>query len=76
MLFAKSNCRNKWLHRFSIIKQFDGGVQERCEICGLKVFFRMINDQSNNKRYIGYHMRQVLPPQHRYFSREYPKTDE
>lgn len=73
MLFANSYCRNKWLHRFNLIKEFAEGVQERCEICGLKVFFRVIDGDSSNKKYISYHLRQVLPPQHRYFAKEYAK---
>lgn len=73
MIFTNSQCRNKWLHRFSIIRQLPEGVQERCEICSKKVFFRIIDGKTDNKRYLSYHMRQALNPLHRLFEKEYGK---
>lgn len=74
MIFTRSECRNGWLHRFNIVAEYPEGVQERCEICGKKVFFRVINGKSNNTDYISYHMRQCLVPQHRAWKREYPNS--
>lgn len=71
-IFTKSKCKGNWLHRMQIIGQYSEGVQERCELCHKKVFFRIINGKSNNTRYISYHMRQVLIPQHRLFNHEFP----
>lgn len=70
-LFIRSNCKGAWLHRFIIVNQWYEGVQERCMLCGLKVFFPTINGKSNNTEYIAYHARQCLPPQHRLFNHEF-----
>lgn len=72
MIFTNSQCRNSRLHRFEIVAEFPEGIQERCEICHKKVFFRVIDGKSNNRNYISYHMRDCLPPIHRLFKREYP----
>lgn len=73
MLFVNSWCRNKWLHRFFIVAETPKGIVERCEICGKKVVFRIKDGRTDNKRYLAYHMRQALIPQHRYFDKEYPQ---
>ncbi len=71
-IFTRSKCRGSWLHRFNMVARYQNGIQERCEICGKKVFFRVIDGKSNNTDYISYHMRQVLIPQHRLFFHEWP----
>lgn len=73
MQFVNSRCRNNWLHRFRIVIQTQRGIVERCEICGIKVRFRIIDGKTDNKRYLSYHMRQALNPAHRYFEKEYGK---
>ena len=72
MIFKNSECKHSWLHRYKIFKEFPQGVQEKCEICGDKVFFRVVNGRINNARYLSYHLRQTIPPIHRLFSHEFP----
>lgn len=71
MIFADSQCRNGWLHRFNIVQQLENGVVERCEICGIKVPFRIHEGRINNKQYLSFHLRNALPKEHRAFAREY-----
>lgn len=73
MMFTDSRCRNGWLHRFTIIGQYEQGIQERCGICGRKEFFRAYNGKVDNRKYLAFHMRQALPKVHRLYDREYER---
>lgn len=70
-MFTDSQCRNGWLHRFTIIGEYEQGIQERCGICGKKEFFRIYGGKIDNRKYLATHMRQALPKQHRLFEKEY-----
>lgn len=70
--WQNSNCSHGWLHRFSIVAEYEEGVLERCQLCSKEVFFPIINGQSNNEMYVAFHVRQCLPPYHELFSHEYP----
>lgn len=69
--WQKSMCRGGYLHRYEILQQFSDGVVEVCEICGDRKFFKMIAGQTDNLRYISYHLRQALPMNHNQFKKEY-----
>lgn len=74
MMFTDSQCRNGRLHRFTIVGQYDQGIQERCGICGKKEFFRMTTEgKIDNKKYLAFHQRQALPKVHRLYEREYAR---
>ena len=72
-LFARSKCRNNWLHRFVVVFQYENGIKERCQICGQEETFKIMNGQTSNLRYLSYHMRQALPMNHPLFKHEYPR---
>lgn len=73
MMFDSSKCRGSWLHRFTIIGQYDQGIQERCGICGKKEFFRVAGGKIDNRKYLAFHMRQALPKVHRLYQHEYAR---
>ena len=69
--WQNSQCRNSYLHRFSIKNEYPEGVMEVCEICGMSKFFRIIDGKVNNFGYMSWHQRQGLNPIHPFFNREY-----
>lgn len=68
--WQNSECTNQYLHRFSIKEEYEQGVLEVCEICGMKKFFRLIEGKLNNAEYMSYHLRQSLPDFHPYYYHE------
>jgi hypothetical protein len=69
--WQNSECLNQYLHRFSIQEEYDDGVLEACEICGITKFFRIIEGKVDNVEYMSYHLRQALPPEHEYYDHEH-----
>lgn len=65
-----SECKGSYLHRFSIKEEYDQGVKEVCEICGMSKFFRLIDGKLNNAEYMSYHIRQSLPDFHPLYNHE------
>lgn len=70
-LWGNSECQDAWLHRFQIIKPYEVGVLERCEICGQEEFFPVVDGRVDNAEYLSYHARQALMKQHELFNHEY-----
>lgn len=68
--FQNSLCKNQYLHRFSIKEEYNEGVKEVCEICGMSKFFRIIEGKVNNYAYMQYHFRQAIPQFHPYYYHE------
>lgn len=66
----KSACKGK-LHHFELVGECPSGVLERCVRCYKKVSFRIVDGAIDNKNYLSYHMRDVLPKEHRLYAREY-----
>lgn len=69
--WQKSYCRGGFLHRYEIKQEYSEGIFEVCDICGDKQFFKLINGATDNLKYIAYHIRQALPPQHKQSLKEY-----
>lgn len=69
--FEYSYCINGYLHRFEIKEEYEDGVLEVCEICHQRKFFKLIDGQVNNKNYMSYHIKSILPPQHPFYERQH-----
>ena len=69
----ESQCKNRYLHKFITVFEHPQGVLELCERCKKKNFIRVIDGRVDNVKYIKYHNREVLPPNHPLFLREYAK---
>jgi len=69
--FRESQCKNKYLHRFEIVEEYEEGVLEVCEICKKKKFFKLIDGRPDNLSYMDYHIRNALPAQHPYYFHEH-----
>lgn len=70
-MHPNSKCKNGYLHRYQIIKVFQGGVEEQCSICKSIKFFK---DTTPNHIYLSYHQRSALPREHQLFNHEYAST--
>ncbi len=64
-------CLGKYLHRFSIVGEYDNGVLEACEICHKTRFFKLIDGKVDNLNYMDWHIRNALPQFHPYYYHEY-----
>lgn len=69
--WQNSRCLNKYLHRFIIVKDYDDGVLEKCEVCRKSKGFKIIEGKLDNARYMSWHIRSALTPDYPYFDREY-----
>lgn len=69
--FKNSKCRGSWLHRLDVVGTSEEGVLERCQICHMKISFRIRGGVVSAKKYLSYHMRNALPKEHRLFAHEY-----
>lgn len=69
--YRKSECMGGYLHKFNIYREFDTGVEEVCERCGMDVYFPVVNGQVDNENYIDYHLKEVLPMNHPLFFHEF-----
>lgn len=68
--YQKSLCKRKgYLHKFRIITQTDTGLLERCARCGKNIHFPI---NISNKRYLDYHIRDILRKGDPFFHKEYP----
>lgn len=68
--WQNSQCRNSYLHRFNIKEEYEQGVKEVCEVCGISKFFRVIEGKLNNAEYMSYHLKQILPSFHPYYDHQ------
>lgn len=66
----RSKCQNGYLHSWKITRNFSEGVEEVCEVCKRKKFFKK---NVSNREYLSYHLRQALQPNHKLFYHEYPQ---
>lgn len=69
--WGKSKCLGSWLHRFQILAECPEGTEEICEICKLRVFHKVHQGRIDNNKYISYHARDLLTPNHPHFYHEY-----
>lgn len=72
--YQNSLCRNSYLHRFEIKEEYQEGVKEVCEICGMSKFFKLIDGKLNNAEYMSYHIHNILPSFHPRYAREYEQN--
>jgi hypothetical protein len=56
---SKSECLNSYLHNYLIVKIWPDCLEEICEICGDRQFFK-----GDNLEYVDYHAKQMIFPQH------------
>jgi DNA-directed RNA polymerase subunit RPC12/RpoP len=68
--YLRSQCKSGYLCKYKILESINGGLLERCERCGKKMFFP--HDTPNHK-YLEYHARQALQETDKLFAREYPE---
>jgi len=76
MEFELSKCKGSYLHKFDLVAEYHyppDAVKERCSRCGKEVIFKLdANGNADNNKYLKYHARQALIPQHRLWQHEYP----
>ncbi len=66
-----SKCKKRnWYHNYQISVVYPYGVMEVCEKCRDKQFFK---NNTPNRIYLSYHLRQGLQPYNRQFKHEYNK---
>lgn len=70
-LWKESRCIGSWLHRFQIIEEYPEGVLELCEICKKTKFFKILNGGVDNNKYMDWHIRAALIPNHPLFYHEF-----
>jgi len=58
-----------WLHNYEIVKSYNHGVIERCSHCKDRKYF---SNRVSNRRYMAYHVKQMLQPYMKRFSKEFP----
>lgn len=69
--YQRSECRGGYLHKFRIISTPKGGLYERCERCGMGIFF---DKETPNWKYLEYHIREALQDNDPRFTREWPNA--
>ena len=70
--WPKSRCKGSWLHDFKISGSYDSAIRETCSKCGKSIFVKVCDGRIDNLKYIKFHMKQVLLPQHPLFIHEFP----
>lgn len=73
LFLRNSICLNGYLHRYGIQHEWPDCVEEICDICGDRQFFRIVDGKIDTNEYISYHARQALPPFHPLYIHEYRK---
>ncbi len=68
--YQKSECRGGYLHKWLQLEIIKEGSLERCERCGLKMWFPAA--RGANTKYLSYHIRSVLQSSDPRFKKEYP----
>lgn len=68
--YQNSLCRNGYLHKFEIKEEYDEGVLEVCEVCNVRKFFKIINNEIDNQNYMSYHLKQIMPLDHPMYDRQ------
>lgn len=73
MLFVKSKCKGRYLHKFITLRAKENAVEERCVKCGARHIIKLYKGEPNVVEYARYHQREFLIPQHRLFLSEFQK---
>lgn len=75
--YQNSKCHRSWLHKFRILFNDERGYAEVCERCHVKLFFRKDpRGKINNRRYVSFHIREILQPFNKLFKKEHPHYGE
>lgn len=69
--YQNSVCKKKlpFLHDYRPLYKKDGGLVEKCTLCGDKQFFP---EKIPNAMYLSYHIKQALQPSDRIFKYNWP----
>lgn len=70
--FSNSRCLRGHLHKFKIVENYGSHVRERCEYCRKDMIFSTAPGRNTSLRYLSYHIRSALTPEHPLFYFEYP----
>lgn len=70
--YQNSECRGGYLHKWTQLELIKNGSLERCDRCGLKMWFPA--DRGANRHYLSYHIRSVLRANDPRFIKEYPNA--
>lgn len=73
-MWKKSECKGPWLHRFRLHRTWSDCQEEVCEICHVRVFFKIRGGRVDNYQYLAWHLRSALQRHHARFKKEYPST--
>lgn len=71
--WQKSKCVSGFLHKFELVRIHPYAVEEVCERCKQRHFFRTVNGKFDNTDYLSYHLRSALQPYHPNFKKEYER---
>ncbi len=71
MITSRSECKGPWMHRFRILRQWPETVEEVCDICHKRMFFKIRGGRVDNYHYLSFHLRSALQRWHRRFNKEY-----
>lgn len=69
-LYHYSLCAGSYLHRYQIKRTYPDVVEEVCEICKDIQYFK---ENTPNREYLDYHIRESLQPNRLIFHHEYKK---
>lgn len=70
--FNNSKCLRGYFHRFKIVESYGSHVRERCEYCRKDMIFSTAPGRNTSLRYLSYHLREALTPDHHLFKLHYP----
>lgn len=70
--YQNSQCHRAWLHDFAPLMDNSEIYVEVCKRCHLKNFYRKDpRGKINNRRYVAYHIKEVLQPFNKLFNHEH-----
>ena len=67
-----SKCLRGHLHKWKIVETYRKHVRERCEYCRQDMIFSTAPGRNTSLKYLSYHIRSALTPNHNLFYFEYP----
>lgn len=71
--YQNSQCHRAWLHDFHPLTNNAEIYVEVCKRCHLKNFFRKDPvGRINNRRYVSFHIKEILQPFNKLFPHEHP----
>jgi len=71
--FDNSKCLRGYLHDFKIVGEYGTHTRERCTYCRKEMMFSKQSGRNTSLRYLSYHIKNALTPQHYLFYLHYPQ---